>query len=95
MLGNGSFKAIAEHGIAETGRAFDADQTDGLMRVAGEGAAAVAVQRERGIADAGQNQRQRIGAGLGAATHITGAFAFAAVGKILEVLLKESTTVAK
>jgi len=28
------------------------------------------------------------GAGLGAATHITGAFAFAAVGKILEVLLK-------
>ena len=28
------------------------------------------------------------GAGLGAATHITGAFAFAAVGKALEVLLK-------
>jgi tRNA threonylcarbamoyladenosine dehydratase len=30
------------------------------------------------------------GAGLGAATHITGAFAFAAVGKILELLLKKS-----
>jgi tRNA threonylcarbamoyladenosine dehydratase len=29
------------------------------------------------------------GAGLGAATHITGAFAFAAVGKILELLLKK------
>jgi tRNA threonylcarbamoyladenosine dehydratase len=29
------------------------------------------------------------GAGLGAATHITGAFAFAAAGKILEILLKE------
>ena len=29
------------------------------------------------------------GAGLGAATHITGAFAFAAVGKILEMLLKK------
>ena len=29
------------------------------------------------------------GAGLGAATHITGAFAFAAVGKILEMLLKQ------
>jgi len=28
------------------------------------------------------------GAGLGAATHITGAFAFAAVGKALELLLK-------
>jgi tRNA A37 threonylcarbamoyladenosine dehydratase len=28
------------------------------------------------------------GAGLGAATHITGAFAFAAVGKALEMLLK-------
>ena len=28
------------------------------------------------------------GAGLGAATHVTGAFAFAAVGKILELLLK-------
>jgi len=28
------------------------------------------------------------GAGLGAATHVTGAFAFAAVGKVLEVLLK-------
>ncbi len=28
------------------------------------------------------------GAGLGAATHITGAFAFAAVGKMLEMLLK-------
>ena len=28
------------------------------------------------------------GAGLGAATHITGAFAFAAVGKVLEMLLK-------
>jgi len=28
------------------------------------------------------------GAGLGAATHVTGAFAFAAVGKALEVLLK-------
>lgn len=31
------------------------------------------------------------GAGLGAATHITGTFAFAAVSKILEVLLKEKT----
>ncbi|MGV8932748.1 MAG: tRNA threonylcarbamoyladenosine dehydratase [Luteimonas sp.] len=31
------------------------------------------------------------GAGLGAATHITGAFAFAAVGKILEILLKRPT----
>ena len=30
------------------------------------------------------------GAGLGAATHITGTFAFAAVGKALEMLLKES-----
>jgi tRNA A37 threonylcarbamoyladenosine dehydratase len=29
------------------------------------------------------------GAGLGAATHITGAFAFAAVGKALEMLLKK------
>ncbi len=29
------------------------------------------------------------GAGLGAATHITGAFAFAAVGKALEMLLKQ------
>jgi tRNA threonylcarbamoyladenosine dehydratase len=29
------------------------------------------------------------GAGLGAATHITGAFAFAAVGKVLEMLLKQ------
>ena len=28
------------------------------------------------------------GAGLGAATHVTGAFAFAAVGKVLEMLLK-------
>ena len=28
------------------------------------------------------------GVGLGAATHITGAFAFAAVGKALEMLLK-------
>ena len=30
------------------------------------------------------------GAGLGAATHVTGAFAFAAVGKMLEMLLKQS-----
>ena len=29
------------------------------------------------------------GAGLGAATHVTGAFAFAAVGKALELLLRE------
>jgi tRNA A37 threonylcarbamoyladenosine dehydratase len=28
------------------------------------------------------------GSGLGAATHVTGAFAFAAVGKLLEGLLK-------
>ena len=28
------------------------------------------------------------GAGLGAATHITGVFAFAAVGRALEILLK-------
>ncbi|MGV8922153.1 MAG: tRNA threonylcarbamoyladenosine dehydratase [Thermomonas sp.] len=32
------------------------------------------------------------GAGLGAATHVTGAFAFAAVGKALEVLLKPAHT---
>jgi tRNA A37 threonylcarbamoyladenosine dehydratase len=31
------------------------------------------------------------GAGLGAATHITGAFAFAAVGRILEMLLKQAS----
>ncbi len=31
------------------------------------------------------------GAGLGAATHVTGAFAFAAVGKTLELLLKKRT----
>lgn len=31
------------------------------------------------------------GVGLGAATHITGAFAFAAVGKALEILLKPGT----
>ena len=30
------------------------------------------------------------GAGLGAATHVTGAFAFAAVGKALDILLKRS-----
>ncbi|HET9048294.1 MAG TPA: tRNA threonylcarbamoyladenosine dehydratase [Chiayiivirga sp.] len=29
------------------------------------------------------------GAGLGAATHVTGAFAFAAVGRVLELLLKD------
>ena len=29
------------------------------------------------------------GAGLGAATHVTGSFAFAAVGKALELLLRE------
>ena len=29
------------------------------------------------------------GAGLGAATHVTGAFAFAAVGKVMELLLKQ------
>jgi tRNA A37 threonylcarbamoyladenosine dehydratase len=33
------------------------------------------------------------GAGLGAATHITGAFAFAAVGKVLELLLRRKETV--
>lgn len=33
------------------------------------------------------------GAGLGAATHITGAFAFAAVGKALEMLLKPKPSV--
>lgn len=33
------------------------------------------------------------GAGLGAATHITGAFAFAAAGKALELLLKRSQAV--
>jgi tRNA A37 threonylcarbamoyladenosine dehydratase len=32
------------------------------------------------------------GAGLGAATHITGAFAFAAVGKALEMLMKKKAT---
>ncbi|NKZ39253.1 MULTISPECIES: tRNA threonylcarbamoyladenosine dehydratase [Oleiagrimonas] len=31
------------------------------------------------------------GGGLGAATHITGAFAFAAVGRVLELLLQEKT----
>jgi tRNA A37 threonylcarbamoyladenosine dehydratase len=35
------------------------------------------------------------GAGLGAATHITGAFAFAAVGKALEMLLKKPAAAAK
>lgn len=30
------------------------------------------------------------GAGLGAATHVTGTFAFAAVGRVLELLLRES-----
>ncbi len=34
------------------------------------------------------------GAGLGAATHITGAFAFAAVGKALEILLKPKAAAA-
>jgi tRNA A37 threonylcarbamoyladenosine dehydratase len=34
------------------------------------------------------------GAGLGAATHITGAFAFAAVGKALEMLMKPTKRVA-
>jgi tRNA A37 threonylcarbamoyladenosine dehydratase len=29
------------------------------------------------------------GGGLGAATHVTGAFAFAAVGRMLELLLKK------
>ena len=33
------------------------------------------------------------GAGLGAATHVTGAFAFAAVGKALEMLLKRGVAV--
>jgi tRNA A37 threonylcarbamoyladenosine dehydratase len=32
------------------------------------------------------------GAGLGAATHVTGAFAFAAVGKALDMLLKQGAT---
>ena len=32
------------------------------------------------------------GAGLGAATHVTGAFAFAAVGKVLEMLLRPKRT---
>jgi tRNA A37 threonylcarbamoyladenosine dehydratase len=32
------------------------------------------------------------GAGLGAATHVTGAFAFAAVGKAMELLLKPRKT---
>jgi tRNA A37 threonylcarbamoyladenosine dehydratase len=32
------------------------------------------------------------GAGLGAATHITGAFAFAMVAKALELLLKKQPT---
>ena len=34
--------------------------------------------------------RRACGAGLGAATHITGTFAFAAVGKMLEMLLKKA-----
>jgi tRNA A37 threonylcarbamoyladenosine dehydratase len=34
------------------------------------------------------------GAGLGAATHVTGAFAFAAVGKALELLLKPARVAA-
>lgn len=41
--------------------------------------------------DADAAMKLDCGAGLGAATHITGTFAFAAVGKILEVLLKEKT----
>jgi tRNA A37 threonylcarbamoyladenosine dehydratase len=32
------------------------------------------------------------GAGLGAATHVTGAFAFAAVARSLEILLKPAPT---
>lgn len=32
------------------------------------------------------------GAGLGAATHVTGAFAFAAAGKAMEMLLRKATT---
>lgn len=39
--------------------------------------------------DADAALRLDCGAGLGAATHITGTFAFAAVGKILEMLLKK------
>ena len=35
------------------------------------------------------------GAGLGAATHVTGTFAFAAVGKALELLLRERLTADK
>ncbi|MFY8135720.1 MAG: tRNA threonylcarbamoyladenosine dehydratase, partial [Aquimonas sp.] len=31
------------------------------------------------------------GGGLGEATHVTGSFAFAAVGKLLEKLLRSST----
>ncbi|OGT59161.1 MAG: tRNA threonylcarbamoyladenosine dehydratase [Gammaproteobacteria bacterium RIFCSPHIGHO2_12_FULL_63_22] len=35
------------------------------------------------------------GAGLGAATHVTGSFAFAAVGKAIEILLRPATAPAK
>ena len=35
------------------------------------------------------------GAGLGAATHVTGSFAFAAVGKAIEILLRPATAAAK
>ena len=40
--------------------------------------------------DADAALRLDCGAGLGAATHITGTFAFAAVGKMLEMLLKKA-----
>jgi tRNA A37 threonylcarbamoyladenosine dehydratase len=39
-------------------------------------------------ADGEAGLRLDCGTGLGAATHVTGAFAFAAVGRALEMLLK-------
>jgi tRNA A37 threonylcarbamoyladenosine dehydratase len=39
-------------------------------------------------ADGDAGLRLDCGTGLGAATHVTGAFAFAAVGRALEMLLK-------
>ncbi|MCE2943283.1 MAG: tRNA threonylcarbamoyladenosine dehydratase, partial [Xanthomonadaceae bacterium] len=38
--------------------------------------------------DADASLKLDCGLGLGAATHVTGTFAFAAVGKALEILLK-------
>jgi tRNA A37 threonylcarbamoyladenosine dehydratase len=39
------------------------------------------------VADGAEALNLACGGGLGAATHVTGAFAFAAVGKVMEKLL--------